>query len=68
MYVHTAQLGTAMQLRKHFSGIEQALGIECAFEPLLLGEIGFREHCGHEIPLFDSHAVLAGENAPHLDA
>ena len=37
--VHAAEFGAAVQGRKHFSGIEQALRVERAFQPLLLVEI-----------------------------
>ena len=47
MHVHPAEFGTAMQLRKHLTGIEQTARIERTFEPLLLREIGFVEHRVH---------------------
>ncbi len=34
--------------------------IERAFEPHLLIEIDLAEHHRHQIPLFDSHTMLAG--------
>src|SRR6202043_4138084 len=34
--VHAAQLGAAVQGRKHLAGIEQPLCVEGAFQPLLL--------------------------------
>ena len=43
MHVHAAELGAAVQRRKHLAGIEQALVVEGAFEPLLLIEIGLRK-------------------------
>src|SRR5262249_40893074 len=36
VHVHAAELGAAVQRRKHLAGIEQALLVEGAFEPLLL--------------------------------
>ena len=42
MDVHPPQLGAAMELRKDLAGIEQPLGIEGAFEALLLVEIELR--------------------------
>src|ERR1700737_1870666 len=42
-----AQFGAAMQRRKHFSGIEQALRIERAFQPLLLVQIDLGKHLAH---------------------
>jgi len=37
--VHAAELGAAMELGKHLAGIQQALGIEGAFEAHLLTEV-----------------------------
>jgi len=39
--MHAAKLGAAMQRRKHLAGIEQALGVERAFQPLLLALLFF---------------------------
>src|SRR3954451_12705984 len=68
MHMDAAEFGAAMQGRKHFSGIEQALRVEGAFQPLLLVEIDLREHLAHEIALLDPDAVLAGQNAAEFDA
>src|SRR5215216_4926600 len=67
-HMHAAELGAAMQRRKHLAGIEQALGVERAFEALLRLEVDLREHGRHEIALLHPDAVLAGEHAAHLDA
>src|SRR6185437_99504 len=63
-----AKLGASVQLRKNLARIEQSLCIEGAFDALLLIEIDFREHCRHQVALFDADAVLAGKHATHLDA
>jgi quinol monooxygenase YgiN len=42
MDMHAAGFGAAVQGRKHFSGIEQALGIAAAFQALLLVEVALR--------------------------
>src|SRR5207248_11717595 len=68
MHMDAAEFGAAMQGRKHFSGIEQALRVEGAFQPLLLVEIDLRKHLAHQIALFDADAVLAGQNAAEFDA
>ena len=68
MHVHVPEFGAAMQPREHLAGIEQALGIEGALEPLLLVEIGLRELHRHQIALLDADAVLAGQYAADLDA
>ena len=39
MDMHPAQFGAAMQLGKHLARIEQQLGIERAFHPLLVRKI-----------------------------
>src|SRR5262245_59673784 len=62
------KLGAAVQRRENLAGIEQAALVEGAFEPLLMLEIGIREHRRHRIALLDPDTVLAGEHAPHLDA
>src|SRR4029450_9243485 len=48
VHVQAAELGAAMQGRKHLAGIEQPLVVERAFEALLLGEIYLREHRRHQ--------------------
>ena len=54
--------------REHLAGIEQPVGIEGAFQPLLLGQIDLVEHLRHQVALLDAHAVLAGQHAADLDA
>src|SRR5476651_2387250 len=66
--VHAAEFGAAVQLWKYLAGIQQALVVEGAFQPLLLGEIDFGEHRGHQVALLDADAVLAGQDAADLDA
>src|SRR5688572_11174606 len=66
--MHRAQLGTAPQDRKHFAGIEELMLVERAFEAHLLGEVDFVEHRGHEVALFHSDAMLAGQYAANLHA
>src|SRR6185295_12796611 len=68
MHMQAAEFGAAMQLGKHLAGVEQALRIEGALQPLLLIEIGLGEHHGHQIAFLDADAVLAGQHAPDLDA
>src|SRR5579885_1375351 len=59
MHVQPPELGAAMQLREHLARIEQALGVEGAFQALLLVEIGLVEHRAHEVALLDADAMLA---------
>src|SRR3954452_20135892 len=66
--MHAAELGAAVQGRKHLSGIEQALCIEGAFQALLLVEVDLTEHLRHQIALLDTDPLLAAEPAPELDA
>src|SRR5262249_10512051 len=68
MDMHAAELRAAVQCRKHFSRIEQALRVKRAFQALLLVEVDLVEHIAHEIALLDADAVLAGEHAAELDA
>src|SRR5258708_6791063 len=68
MNVHAAELGAAMELREDLAGIEQACGVEGAFEALLLVEVDFVEHGGHEVALLDADAMLTGEDTADLDA
>src|SRR5437868_5866698 len=68
MDMHTSEFRTAMQLRKYLAGIEQPVCIEGAFQALLLRQIDFAEHHRHQIALFDTDAVLAGENAADFHA
>ena len=66
--MHAAEFGAAVQLGVDLAGIEQALGVEGAFEALLLIEVGLAEHHRHQVALLDAHAMLAGENAADFDA
>jgi hypothetical protein len=68
MDVQTAQLGAAVQRRKHLAGIEQPVGVEGAFEALLMREIGLVEHFSHKVALLDADPVLAGQDAADLHA
>src|SRR5712671_837638 len=61
MDMDAAEFGAAVQGRKHFSGIEQALRVEGAFQPLLLVEIDLRKHLRHQIAFLDADAVFAGQ-------
>ena len=54
--------------RKHLGGVEQPAGIEHSAHPHLLFEIGRVELIGHQVPLLDADAVLAGQAAADLDA
>src|SRR6202021_2080758 len=66
--MHAAKLGAAMQGRKHLAGIEEALRVERAFQPLLLVEIDFAEHLRHQVALLDADAMFTGQHAAELDA
>src|SRR5712691_2104394 len=68
VHVQASELGAAVQGRKHLARIEQALVVERAFEPLLLIEIGRREHRRHQVAFLHAHAMLAGEHAADLHA
>src|SRR5260370_24966803 len=68
MDMHAAKFGAAMQGRKYLAGIEQALRVEGAFQPLLLVEIDLAEHLRHQVALLDADAMLAGEDAAEFDA
>src|SRR5206468_8514951 len=67
VYMETAELGAAVQLRKHLARIEQAVGIEGAFQALLMREVALVEHRTHQVALFDPDPVLAGQDATHFD-
>src|SRR6516165_10890829 len=68
MDMHAAELGTAVECRKHLARIEQATAVEGAFEPLLLREVGLAEHDRHEIALLHAHPMLTRQYASYLDA
>src|SRR3979411_3061909 len=54
MHMHAAEFGAAVQGWKHFSRIKQALGVERAFQPLLLVEIDPAEHFPPQIAPLDA--------------
>src|SRR5712671_3456891 len=66
--MHAAELGAAVQGWKYLAGVEQALGVERAFEPLLLVEIDLAEHFAHQVALLDADAMFAGQHAAEFDA
>ncbi len=68
MDVQPAQFGAAVQLGKDLAGVEQPVGVEGAFEALLLGEVGRVEHRPHQVALLDADTVLAGQHAADFDA
>ena len=66
--MQAAEFGAAMQGREHLAGIEQALRVERAFDPLLLVQVDLGEHRRHQVALLDADPVLARQNAADLDA
>src|SRR5258705_11421835 len=66
--MHAAELGAAVQGRKYLARVEQALGVERAFKPLLLVEIDLAEHFAHQVALLDADAMFAGQHAAEFDA
>ena len=64
MDMQMPKLGAAVQLWKHLAGIEQALRVEGAFEPLLLVEIGFVEHDRHQVALLSDRRGHPVSNSP----
>jgi len=63
MHMHTAELCTSAQGRKDLAGIEQQLGVEGAFDPLLMVEIDLGEHLRHQVALFDADTMLPRQHA-----
>ena len=68
MDMDAAELGAAMELREHLAGVQQTVRVEGAFEALLMGEVGFVEHCSHEVALFDADPVLASASVTRCTA
>src|SRR5262249_42299683 len=68
MDMDAPQFGAAVELREDLAGIEEAVGVEGAFQALLLRQIDLIEHRAHEITLLDAHSVLAGPPPADLDA
>src|SRR4029453_832646 len=66
--MHAAKFGAAVQGREYLAGVEEALGVERAFKPLLLVEIDLAEHFAHQVALLDADAMFAGQHAAELDA
>ena len=67
MDMHATQFGAAVQGWKYLAGIEQALRVEGAFQPLLLVEIDLAEHFRHQVALLDADAMFAGKDAAEFD-
>jgi len=68
MNMHGPQFSAAMKLGKDLAGIEKMFVIEGAFDPDLIGEIDFIEHCRHQIAFFDTNTMLTGEHTTNLYA
>src|SRR5258705_11541807 len=66
--MHATEFGAAVQGRKYLARVEQALGVERAFEPLLLVEIYLAEHLAHQVALLDADAMFTGQHAAEFDA
>lgn len=66
MHMHPAQFSATVQHRKHLTRIKPAIGIKSAFQSLLLREICFTELGGHQITLFNAHAMFAGQHTANF--
>src|SRR5690348_17738829 len=66
--VHVSLFDAGGQSGKDLSRIEQTIGVESAFQTLLLRKISFAEHGRHQFALFQTHAMFAGQDAAHFDA
>src|SRR5271167_4294869 len=66
--MHAAKFRATAELRKYLPGVEEALLVESAFEPLLLVQVALVEHRVHEVALLDADPVLAGQDSADLDA
>jgi hypothetical protein len=64
MHMQPAQLGAAVQFGEDLAGIEQAVGIEGAFDALLLRQVGLVEHRGHEVALFHADPARPSARRP----
>lgn len=62
MNMKPAQLSTAMKHRKDFPRVQQMARVKRTFKPLLLLEVIFGEHLTHQITLFNTNAMLTGQN------
>ena len=67
MHVQFAQFRTAMQDRKYLAGVQPALRVKGAFDPLLLLQVLFIEHGVHEVPFFNADTVFTGQDATDFD-
>src|SRR3954467_15410334 len=63
-----AALGTALQRRHGFAGIEQAMFVKCCFDGMKSLELASVELYAHLVDLFEAHPMLAGDRAAHFDA
>ena len=43
------------------------IGIESAFDALLLGQIGLGEHLAHQVAFFDPDAMFTGQHPAQFD-
>jgi hypothetical protein len=66
--IANAFIGAAVEGRKHLSRIKQTLGVEGAFQPLLLVQIDLGKHLAHAVALLDADAMLARKHAAEIDA
>src|ERR1700676_4738635 len=66
VHVHSAELCAAAGGGEHFAWVEEFLGVECTFEPLLLSQVGLGELVPHQIALLDANPVLPSQPAAKI--
>jgi hypothetical protein len=65
--IANAFIGAAVGGRKHLSRIKQTLGVEGAFQPLLLVQIDLGKHLAHRVALLDADVMLARKRPAKID-
>ena len=66
MNVNAAKFCATLQIGKYLVGVQKVLRVECAFQTHLLIKINLIEHQRHQIPFFNTHAMLAGQHAANI--
>ena len=65
-HMDPAHLGAPAHQGKHLARIQQTLGVEGAFQSLLLVQVDIVELIGHQVPLLHPHPMFAGQHAAEL--
>ena len=57
--MYSAQFGASVQCRENLAGIEPVSRVKGTFEALLLFQVCFGKHFGHQVPFLNTNPVFS---------